>query len=157
MHKIKEFFRAIKNLIDWFPVVWKDRQWDHYFIYVILRKKLQLMEKFFNSKNAVSMESEATAKDMKHCIEILDRLINQDYMEVALQPFYKKHPDYDWTMDRHFVPAEDHPGLVEWINNDPSEIQEEMQECYRNSGKMEQDDLDELFKFLRLHIEEFWD
>ena len=155
MHKIKEFFRSIKNLINWFSVIWKDRQWDHYFIYVILRKKLYLMEKFFNSKNAVSMDSEATAKDMKHCIEILDRLINQDYMTPALEPFYKNHPDYDWSKSHPFVPAED--GMTEWICTDSQELQDEMHQCYRNSDKMEQDDLDELFKFLRLHIQEFWD
>jgi len=48
--KIKEWPRqirqGIKSLIIWFPVIWKDRWWDQYFIYVVLRHKLHLMEKY---------------------------------------------------------------------------------------------------------------
>ena len=35
---------GIKNLIFYFKVIWNDRFWDSYFIYILLDKKLQQME-----------------------------------------------------------------------------------------------------------------
>ncbi len=47
-NKINNFFRSIKygikNLITWFPIIWKDRDWDHWYLYKILRFKLIQME-----------------------------------------------------------------------------------------------------------------
>jgi len=37
----KNLYRGIKNLIKWFKVVWKDRDWDHTHIYEVLRFKLE--------------------------------------------------------------------------------------------------------------------
>ena len=66
--KIRYFFRdikvGIKNLIIWFPVIWKDRWWDHYFLYVMLHKKLSLME--HNLRNyGCHVRAEEDAKKIK--------------------------------------------------------------------------------------------
>lgn len=39
--KIRGFYRSIKNLIRWFPIIWKDRDWDSHFIFEILKTKLK--------------------------------------------------------------------------------------------------------------------
>ena len=26
-----KFFKGIRNLIDWLPIIWKDRHWDDYY------------------------------------------------------------------------------------------------------------------------------
>ena len=36
----KDFANGVSNLWKWFPVIWKDRNWDHSFIYEILKFKL---------------------------------------------------------------------------------------------------------------------
>jgi len=37
----KDIINGVKNLYKWFPIVWKDRDHDHYFIYETLRFKLE--------------------------------------------------------------------------------------------------------------------
>lgn len=37
----KDLFRGIRNLIKWFPVIWKDCDWDSAYIYRILQFKLE--------------------------------------------------------------------------------------------------------------------
>jgi hypothetical protein len=36
----RNFWYGIRNLIYWFPVIWKDRHWDHDFIMKIVHHKL---------------------------------------------------------------------------------------------------------------------
>jgi len=36
----KNFIEGVKNLWKWFPVIWKDRDWDHTFIYELIKVKL---------------------------------------------------------------------------------------------------------------------
>ena len=32
----RNFIKGIKNLFKWFPIVWKDRDWDDHFIFEII-------------------------------------------------------------------------------------------------------------------------
>lgn len=82
--QIKDFFRGIRpglrNVIRWFPVVYQDRWWDHSFLYSILRFKLSLMEKGFRTYG-MSTRSEQDADNIKICKLLLDRLINDAYID----------------------------------------------------------------------------
>lgn len=46
--KIKHTIRGFKNLKKWFKVIWNDRDFDHYYLYVILEKKLSSIEETFS-------------------------------------------------------------------------------------------------------------
>jgi len=46
---LDNFCTGIKNLIAWFPVIWKDRQWDYMYLLRIINKKLELMLKDFET------------------------------------------------------------------------------------------------------------
>lgn len=85
-HAIKQ---GIKNLVFWFPVVWLDRWWDHSFLYSILRHKLKQMEKGFRMYG-ISVNSERDAKNIKKCILLLDRLINDDYIDYTKRDNVRK-------------------------------------------------------------------
>ena len=76
----KEFEEGIENIIEWFPVIYQDRWWDHSFLYSILKKKLEIMEREFRCCG-VSARAEKDADKMKICILLLDRLINDDYID----------------------------------------------------------------------------
>ena len=41
----KDFITGVKNLWNWFPTIWKDRDWDQSFIYEILIHKLEKQAK----------------------------------------------------------------------------------------------------------------
>ena len=36
----KNFVKGVKNLWKWFPVIWKDRDWDDHYIFEVLKFKL---------------------------------------------------------------------------------------------------------------------
>lgn len=82
--------KGIKNLIYWFPVIWYDRNFDHYYLCKILEHKLEDMQKFYNGPNAWSVDAPELAKSMKECVDILNRIMEDDYNREGFDQHDKK-------------------------------------------------------------------
>ena len=77
---MKNFFRNIKygieNLISWFPIIWKDRNWDCNYFFKILEKKLELYEKVHT--NGIYKGWEPVAKKIKIAKILCKRLAEEE-------------------------------------------------------------------------------
>ncbi len=47
MWRIRNFFTSISNLIYWFPVIWKEREWDYSFFMNLIAHKLKRIRKVY--------------------------------------------------------------------------------------------------------------
>ena len=47
----RNFITGVKNLWNWFPVIWKDRDWDQTFIYEVLIHKLEKQAKYIGERD----------------------------------------------------------------------------------------------------------
>lgn len=68
---------SIINLFVWFKVIWSDRNWDHVYLYHILKFKLNRMIialEFGHCENAQAV------RDIKTCIRLIDKIIEDDFM-----------------------------------------------------------------------------
>jgi len=79
MYKVKQFFRNINNLIRWFPIIWKDRDWDHYYILEIFKHKLIFMSK--NIRNGSHTLAEYDANKMMLCVRLIEKIQNEHYID----------------------------------------------------------------------------
>jgi len=145
--------RNIKNLIKWFPIIWSDRDWDYHYILAILQAKLEFTKQFFLSDNTYCVEANETANEVSEVLEILDRLIKNQYLEEALKPFDEKYPDYDWSLE--FEQCDN--GYYKLVNKNTSEQKELKSKCYREKERAKEKDFDDLFILLRKNIENWWD
>lgn len=80
---------GIKSILFWLPVVYKDRWWDHSYLYRILRHKLYQIETEFISKG-VAVHTENELKKIKICYLLLDRLANDDYSNIIKEKNIRK-------------------------------------------------------------------
>lgn len=81
---------SIKNLINWFPIIWQDRHWDDVYITKILQKKIELQRKHIVANNRHS----CVGKDnfwMTIVLNLLDKKLNESYEEEYLDIFYPKN------------------------------------------------------------------
>jgi len=169
--EIKRFFQkikdlpyqikhGIKNLIIWFPVIWKDRWWDHWFLYVVLRHKLHLMEKNIR-KYGHHVRHIEDADKIKKCVLLLDRLIKDDYHEIVYKYHDKKWGDGDFI----FTDSTQYPDCVKldikYENVKTKEDEKLQSKEYRllmnKPEELKKQDLDLLFKLMRKHIQGWWD
>ena len=91
MFKIKQFFKRIYNIYRWFHIVWKDKDYDHWYIFEILKTKLKFQSKYFR-KYGYHLSSERDAEKMELCIRLIDKVQNEYYLDEQLM---KKDPITD--------------------------------------------------------------
>lgn len=71
---------GIKNLYKWFPVIWKDRDWDYYYIYQVLKFKLEKQASHLN-KYGYHVNAGRDAELMMTCVRLINKLQNEEYYE----------------------------------------------------------------------------
>lgn len=85
----KSPFKRMKNVIVWLPVIWKDDWYSEYWLYEVMKFKIQIMEKRFR-KDGHFIGHKKVANSMKVCTLLLDRLIKNDYWETTTK-FHDKN------------------------------------------------------------------
>lgn len=86
---IRSIITGIKNLIRWLPVILKDRQWDFVYFLRIIKFKLEQMVRFYETE-AHQVKAEKHVDKMKLCINIIDRIIDDNYDEIVFKNYYEK-------------------------------------------------------------------
>jgi hypothetical protein len=76
-YPIRTFFYRIGNLIKWFPVIWRDLDWDYSHVYDILEFKLERMHKAMSK--SLSSRDRLEAQKIMLCVRLLNRLKNDYY------------------------------------------------------------------------------
>jgi len=162
-YPFRDFYRRVKNVLRWLPVIWKDRDYDDSYITEILIKKLEFTRDFYLSGKAYSAEAEKVADEIK---EAIDRLhMTRDswefYEDLAMEQLEQK-----WGKTTfEFVPLEDRPGLTEMksktekVNTDEEEEQyrKEFRETLDEARKQYMKDKIKAYKFIAKNIDKWWD
>lgn len=148
-----QIIQGIKNIIIWFPVIWKDRDFDHSYIYEIMYFKLKNMQAFFESDYPICANSDRRAKQIMIAKNLCKRLIEQQYLTNALTNYHQK---YGEEIKFSFEPVEGKPySVLKW--NETEQQRKDFNKASKHSDYMEQQDLDFLFKHMRKYIQGWWD
>ena len=164
VRKIKNIPRSIKygiqNLIKWFPIIWKDRDWDHWYLYKTLQFKLIQMEKL-QREHGVAVSSEKIAGQIQTCVNLLDRLIEDEYHEMVFKNHDKKwgKSHFNWT------DCKDKEGYSKLhitrdnvkTDKDKEQERKEFIRYCKNEEELKKQDLDYLFKTMNKYIQGWWD
>jgi len=103
MYKVKQFFKRIYNLYRWFPIIWKDQDWDDHYIFEILKFKLKNQAEYIGYHDR-HMSAKRDAEIMMLCVRLMDK-VQHEYYGREYQDYYKS--------DMRFIPSESHPGSYE--------------------------------------------
>ncbi|SFG59743.1 hypothetical protein [Sporolactobacillus nakayamae] len=149
---------GVTNLIKWFPVIWKDRDYDNAYLYKLLWKKLQNMANM-QRREGHSTNSEEIAEQIEYAANLAHRLWKNNYFDETLNKYdyYTKYPDTDANEIMHIdnQPNEHGNYDVTWSTN------ETQLKLFRQCGK-EADDLFEeehkqLFDYMKRYSKSWWD
>lgn len=168
-----DFYYGIKNLIKWFKIVWKDRDYDDFFIFEVLKFKIENTAKYTERRQwFVGWEHEVSR--METCIELIDRIQNEYYEMEYLD--YEESNHYFVESDLKDEKGENLFELkseTKWENFEkyfkkyPSTYKKVVKECgsdetkhhiaikmgYHNQNKAKR----LLFNILHNHIENWWE
>ena len=94
-YKVRGFFTSVGNLIKWFPVIWKDRDWDDHYIFEVFKFKLEKQAKYIKEKG-FHTNSDLDAKRMMLCVKLMEK-IQEDFYTMEYMDYEEK--------DFFFVPT----------------------------------------------------
>ena len=103
MRNIKRFIKRIKNLIRWFPIIWKDQDWDDHFIWEILKFKLKNQAEYIGYHDR-HVSAKRDAEIMMLCVRLIEK-VQSEYYQLEYMDYHKS--DYNW------IDSESHPGMYE--------------------------------------------
>jgi hypothetical protein len=87
-----------KNLIRWLPVIWKWRPFDYRYSLIVLKTSLEgQLDQFNHALNIRGFYHVGIERDIKNitiCINLLDRIIKDDYIIIDNKIFRNKKAYY---------------------------------------------------------------
>lgn len=99
----KTIKNGFKNLWYWFPVIWKDRNWDDSFIFEILKHKLKAQANYIG-KYGLHVNNWKDERDMMICVRLIDKISEEFYQ--------MEYMDYHKT--KHWFEPADKEGYSTW-------------------------------------------
>jgi hypothetical protein len=101
--RLKQFRVSVKNLIRWFPIIWKDRDWDDHYIWEIMKNKLRWQAKYIGDRDWHARAA-VDAKRMRLCANLIDKVQDEfygseymdyheskfDFLDIPDKPDYKQ-------------------------------------------------------------------
>lgn len=178
--KIRYFINSVKNLIRWFPIIWKDRDWDGWYIYTILETKIKHQAEYIRSKNRY-VEAKRDVERMMTCVRLIQKVKDSEYeceymdyhdskyhwLDVPDRPdskrleieqrnewfdeYFLKHPlEYKRVLNNKHLQIFDIDGL-EW----PGEVKQRIAMNISHSRQRRAHKI--LFALLERNIERWWD
>ena len=97
------FKRGIKNIWYWFPIIWKDRNWDDSFIFTILSHKFKAQSAYIGGRD-IHQNAKRDAEIMMTCVRLIEKVKDEYYgME---------YMDYHKT--KHWFEPADKEGYSTW-------------------------------------------
>lgn len=95
---------GIENIIYWFPIIWKDRNWDSHYIFEILQHKLKAQANYIGSRDRHT-RAQLDAKRMRLCVKLIKKVQEEDYV----MEYMDYHKDRVW-----FTDCDDNSGNSLW-------------------------------------------
>jgi hypothetical protein len=96
--------RGVKNLIYWFPIIWKDRNWDSSYIFDIMKHKLTSQADYIGRRD-FHTRAQLDAKRMRLCVKLMG-LVQDEFYSSEYSDYHKtKH----W-----FADIAEKPGYSSW-------------------------------------------
>jgi len=98
----KDFIQGVKNLWKWFPVIWRDRDWDTNFIYEIIRVKLNNQADYIGGKNRHT-RAKRDAELMKLCSRLIQRC-QDDHYDMEYMDYHESNYNFIDITDDDDIP-----------------------------------------------------
>jgi len=76
--RIRYFIGGIKNIFRWIPTLYKDKDWDDWYIFTILQKKIEFQRKEIIYANR-HMEVDRDNRDMTIVLNLIERVKDEYY------------------------------------------------------------------------------
>lgn len=160
MFVVKRFFRRVKRVMDFLPMIWKGYDYDYRYAIELFQYQLKRTADFMESDRAMTMDADIRARRIRTAVELLQKVYDEEYgceYQDKLKELYGENVLDWWFEDTGKEDGSSYLRLEyeKWENSE--EIAEVKHKLYDES-KAKQKRAEELvWKFISHNIRYWWD
>ena len=160
MFVVKRFFRRVKRVMDFLPMIWKGYDYDYRYAIELFQYQLERTADFMESDQSLTMDADIRARRIRTAVELLEKVYNEDYgceYQDKLKELYGENVLDWWFEDTGKEDGSSYLRLEyeKWENSE--EIAKVKHKLYDES-KAKQKRAEELvWKFISHNIRYWWD
>lgn len=166
--RIRYFLGGCKNIIRWIPTLYKDKDWDHWYIYNILQKKIEFQRKEIVYANRY-MQVDYDNRDMTIVLNLIERVkegyYGTEYLDYSETKFRFEPIEGDrelYTMEQDVISEnyddylKKYPSSVRKVSKQNLDLNKE-DLCYYVAKHNEKKAHDLLHQILKERMSRWWD
>lgn len=149
--KYYKFTQGIGNLIKWFPIIWRDRNWDESYLLEIMSFKMKQMAEL-NRNYGHAVNSDEIADQLYECSRLAQRIASNNYMDEAFgdEIYLVDKTVMDFVENENGTKALKFTGLTEREKDRKFEL-------YKKQDNLLEKDIELLFDNMKKNIRTWWD
>lgn len=164
MRKIRRFFKQIRRVVEFLPIVWKGRDFDYRYALDLFQFQLKRLEKEINTNRNFAGHKNTTNR-INTAIELIDKVYDGDYELEGINKFeelygktkfeFKEIDEVDSNGEKFYEIELKNPiGLIGVTNDELCTIRDQMiREAREKHIRAE----DILWRFISHNITGWWD
>jgi len=165
MFVVKRFFRRVKRVMDFLPMIWKGYDYDYRYAIELFQYQLKRTADFMESDRALTVDADIRARRIRTAVELLQKVYDEEYgceYQDKLKEMYGEN-----VLDWEFIELDeksdyDGESLYEmkwryeyWDNAE--EIAEVKRKLYKESQAKQKRAEELVWKFISHNIRYWWD
>lgn len=147
MWRLKRIKESIQSLIWFFPVIWKDRDYEADFIYDLLARKLEKIE-IYKIKYEKNIHKDKETRKINVAKNLCKRLSQDEYLENATFWYDKIYAEESLNRLYSILHHKN-------VTRNPKE-EKSFDRCCKHSEYMKNQDRKLLFEILEKNIDKWW-
>ena len=158
MEKIRDFFRRIKRVADFLPIVWKGRDFDYRFAVELFNYQLERTADYLESDKAYTLSGPINAKKIRTAIELGDKVFDAGYssewVDIISEKYGKDALEF-WFKDMGEGALYLQCNYESWENAE--EIQDDIRRLEKICRERQEKAEDIYWRYLQHNIKKWWD
>ena len=160
MFVVKRFFRRVKRVMDFLPMIWKGYDYDYRYAIELFQYQLERTADFMESDRVLTVDADIRARRIRTAVELLQKVYDEEYgceYQDKLKEMYGENV-LDWS----FEDTGDGDGssylryrYEMWDNAE--EIQRMMNKLFLESQAKQERAEKLVWKFISHNIRYWWD
>ena len=101
MFVVKRFFRRVKRVMDFLPMIWKGYDYDYRYAIELFQYQLERTADFMESDRALTVDADIRARRIRTAVELLQKVYDEEYgceYQDKLKEMYGENV-LDWSFE----------------------------------------------------------
>ena len=160
MFVVKRFFRRVKRVMDFLPMIWKGYDFDYRYAIELFQYQLKRTAEMMESDQAMTVDADIRARRIHTAVELLQKVYDEDYgceYQDKMRELYGENV-LDWSFedtgdgdDSSYLRYE----YERWDNSE--EVQRMMNKLFLESQAKQKRAEELVWKFISHNIRYWWD